>query len=91
MKELKSNKTNNDCICPATRCYKKEQCKYYEGNYWKWNDNTKWAQVEDWSVQGMVSVYNDPNTGKLIIEEEHWCGDLSENYPYFEEYDEVIK
>ena len=88
MKELKTYEMNNDCICPATRCSKKKQCKYYEGNYWIWNDNTKWAQVEDWSVQGSCNMYNDPNTKELIIEEEHWCGDLSENYPMFKEMED---
>ena len=77
---------NNSCICPATRCSKRDKCKYYEGNYWTWNDNLKWAQVEDWSVQGLVNCYNDRDTGELIIEETHWCGDSSEYYPYFERY-----
>lgn len=83
---LKANEMNNDCICPATRCSKRDKCKYYEGNYWTWNDNLKWAQVEDWSVQGSVNCYNDRDTGELIIEETHWCGDSSEYYPYFERY-----
>ena len=76
---------NNDCICPGTKCLKIDKCRYSEKNYWTWNDNSKWVQVEDWSTQGSCNIHNDSETGKLIVEEEHWCGDLSKIYPMFKE------
>lgn len=80
---------NNDCICPGSQCKMRNQCRYFKENYWSWNDNSKWAQVEDWSVQGTIIGYTDPATGETEYEEEHWCGDLSENYPYFKEMERV--
>ena len=89
--KMENEKYNNNCICPGSQCKIRNQCRYSRENYWTWNDNLKWAQVEDWSVQGSCTVYTNPITGKNVIEEKHWCGDLSENYPYFKDIGGVDK
>ena len=74
-----------EVCCEGKNCSKREQCRVYENNYWKYHDNSQWAQYEDWSGYGSCNIYQDSETGETIIEEEHWCGDFSKDYKLFKE------
>ena len=37
-----------EVCCGGKNCSKREQCRVYESNYWKYHDNSQWAQYEDW-------------------------------------------
>lgn len=74
-----------EVCCAGSNCSKREQCRVYENNYWKYYDNDKWAQYEDWSRNGSCGITQNSETGETIYKSEYWCGDLSKNYKYFKE------
>lgn len=74
-----------EVCCAGKNCSKKEQCRVYENNYWKYHDDNQWAQYEDWSNYGSGTISQNVETGEMIVEEEVWCGDLSKDYKLFKE------
>ena len=70
-------------VCGGSHCSKREYCKNYEGNFFRYNDNN-WVQYIDWSTNGSGSMGIDGN-GNTFIHEEHSCGDFSKTYLLFDE------
>lgn len=77
-----------EVCCAGKNCSKREQCRVYEGNYWEYHDNNKWAQYEDWSNYGSCNIRQNAETEETVYEEEVWCGDLSKDYKLFKEIEQ---